>query len=100
MSERDEAIGRLISGVSGLLVAVGAALVTIFLWQGLASPGSVTGNGLVGGVSVDVSQDAVSHPGVSVGRPELVVNGDGSATLSAALTATSEEELSLIGVQI
>jgi len=41
MSERDEAIGRLISGVSGLLVAVGAALVTIFLWQGLASSGSV-----------------------------------------------------------
>lgn len=104
MRDRDEAndpgIAGSFPGVPGLLVAVGAALVAIFLWQSLASPGSVTSDGLVGDVSVDVSQDSVSQPGVSVTRPELVVNSDGSATLSAALTATSGEEVALLGVQI
>lgn len=92
----------LASGSTGLLVVASAALVLIVLWQSLGSPGGLTAAvEPVGDASVNASQNAhiSAPPGVSVTRPVLVLNGDGSATLSASL-ATSGKEVALVGVQI
>ena len=76
-------------GSTGLLVLAIAALVLIVLGQNMA------------GIPVDVSQNAhvPASSSVSVSHPELVLNNDGSATLSASL-ATTGKEAALEGVQI
>lgn len=89
-------------GITGLLVFAIAALVFIVLGQSTASPdGLRAGFEPVGDTPVDVPQNAYvpAPPSVSVSHPELVLNSDGSATLSASL-ATTGKEVALVSVQI
>lgn len=86
---------------AGLLV-VSAVLVLIAVWSSVTPPeGLPAGHEPVGDTSMDVSRNAhVPVPsGVSVTRPVLVLNSDGSATLSASL-ATTDKEVALAGVQV
>lgn len=98
----DLSSARFRSGSAGLLIVASAALVFIVLWQSMASPNGLSaGVKPVGNTSANTSQNAHTSapPGVSVTRPVLVLNSDGSATLSATL-ATSGKNVALMGVRI
>lgn len=85
-----------------IVVLAIAVLALIVFGQLSASPdGLRAGSQPVGGTPVDVPRNAhlPAPPSVSVSRPELVLNTDGSATLSASL-ATTGKEVALMSVQI
>lgn len=87
-------------GSTGLLVLAIAALALLVLQQSMASPdGLPAGFEPVGDTRIAVPHDVLPEPSVKVSRPELVLNSDGSAALSASLAASSVE-VALVSVQI
>ena len=87
-------------GSAGLLVLASATLALVVLRQSMASPDDLpAGFKPVGDTRIAVPHRVLPAPSVKVSRPELVLNSDGSAALSASLVA-SRDEVALVSVQI